>query len=344
MPIDITMSFVEVNTAMSNEVLSVVKFLKDDILLSSYYNNNVELRSIVQEPDSLSAPVLANIVAPDVISCVQQTESNSILVGLNDGTLRYLDLENTKVSEPILQASDEGVGINFCKKIENNMIVASSYEGSIWLVDPRSPAKLFRYNTSGRIFALDTTSRYVTLGKSGQEVEIFDIRRLDSSLMVRLTGLRYQITSLKTFPDGEGYAIGSIDGRISIDAFNELQDASKRKFAFKCHRQKDSASGVDHVYPVTALTFHPKYDTLFTSGGDGHVCIWDWGRRKRVKQLPSAPAPHFISHMDLNHEGTCVVVGVTNDSFLRSQNGNAEKILSKIYCRELTESESKPKQ
>ena len=52
------------------------------------------------------------------------------------------------------------------------------------------------------------------------------------------TPLKNETTSLACFPDGSGFAIGSIEGRVGLK--NALYDGLDRKiddFNFKCHRE-----------------------------------------------------------------------------------------------------------
>lgn len=56
-------------------------------------------------------------------------------------------------------------------------------------------------------------------------------------------------------PNGQGYASSSIEGRVAVEFFDASDESQKRKYAFKCHRQAEG--GVDVVYPVNALAFHP---------------------------------------------------------------------------------------
>jgi hypothetical protein len=52
-----------------------------------------------------------------------------------------------------------------------------------------------------------------------------------------------------------GYAAASIEGRVAVEYFDPSPAAQAMKYAFKCHRQ--TVNGVDHVWPVNALAFHP---------------------------------------------------------------------------------------
>lgn len=60
-------------------------------------------------------------------------------------------------------------------------------------------------------------------------------------------------------PNGRGYATSSIEGRVAVEYFDQDAATQKNHFAFKCHRA--AVDGVDTVYPVNALAFHPMYVT-----------------------------------------------------------------------------------
>lgn len=53
----------------------------------------------------------------------------------------------------------------------------------------------------------------------------------------------------------DGYALGSIEGRIAVEFFDSSVESQARKYAFKCHRQQ--VEDTDMVYPVNALAYHP---------------------------------------------------------------------------------------
>lgn len=257
-----------------------------------------------------------------------------------DGSIRQIDHENMKLSSAIHVPSNgqensisQTINHLSCVPGHENLVVASNYAGNLTYLDFRTHRAVFHHKTS-KVFALDTTSKYVTVGQESQKVEIFDIRKWDSAWQTRRSGLKYQITALQNFPSGEGYVLSSLDGRASVEYYDELPEVQKLKFAFKCHRHKDKNTGADTVYPVNALRFHEQTNTLFTGGGDGHVCLWDWQRRKRTKQFAAVDAS--IWHMDINHDGSVLVVGTTEDLFLRAKDYDSEvEPKSKVYLRTL---------
>lgn len=51
----------------------------------------------------------------------------------------------------------------------------------------------------------------------------------------------------------------------------------------QCHRRNEN--GLDVVFPVNAVAYHPVFGTFATGGGDGVVNIWDGNNKKRLFQV-----------------------------------------------------------
>jgi cell cycle arrest protein BUB3 len=85
-------------------------------------------------------------------------------------------------------------------------------------------------------------------------------------------------------PRGVGYALSSIEGRVAVEYFDPSAAWQAKRFAFKCHRGK--VDGVETVYPVNAIAFHPSHGSFATGGGDGVVNTWDPFNKKRLRQFP----------------------------------------------------------
>lgn len=329
------------------DILSSVLFSpSDDVLSVAAFDDSVLLYNC-QSPDGHISPrLVSRFHSPSPVLTSAYTSSHATFAGLLDGSVRQLDYENMKMSLPLLSA-DTGLsqGVNHLRAMpgDANLLVASTFAGCLTFIDPRVP-RVCHQLTSTKIFALDATADRVTVARAAQLVEIFDLRALDSPCQTRLSGLRYQVTALSCFPSGEGYALSSIDGRVSVEYYSEA--LQERKYAFKCHRHRDKPAGVDMVYPVTQLLFHKHYNSMLTCGADGHVCVWNWETRKRMKQFPVVPGvPVALSHMDVNHDGTLLAVGAGDDLYLRRADFNEPMPpqRSRIYLRALGEGDCKPK-
>lgn len=60
----------------------------------------------------------------------------------------------------------------------------------------------------------------------------------------------------------QGYVLSSIEGRVAVEYLDPSQEVQKKKYAFKCHRLKEE--GIEHVYPVNAISFHSVHNTFAT--------------------------------------------------------------------------------
>ena len=139
-------------------------------------------------------------------------------------------------------------------------------------------------------------------------------------------------------PNDAGYASSSIEGRVAVEWFDPSPTSQARKYAFKCHRQT-SAEGVDVVYPVNALAFHPVHGTFASGGGDGIVALWDGVAKRRIRQYQKYPAS--IAALSFSADGRFLAVGVS-PGFEDGTEGQDEGVV-KVFIRELGENEAKGK-
>jgi mRNA export factor len=161
--------------------------------------------------------------------------------------------------------------------------------------------------------------------------------------------LRYQTRRIAAFPEGDGYAIGSIEGRVAIKYvdLNKVPEInpetktmnSKDDFAFRCHRTGDNMS---EVYAVNDIAFNPAYGTFCTGGGDGSWIIWDKDSRSRLKQgYHQNKAP--ITALDYSYNGDLLAYAAGYDwaKGIAYENSFQPK-LSIHYCPD-SDKKKKPK-
>merc|ERR1712238_432229 len=141
---------------------------------------------------------------------------------------------------------------------------------------------------------VDASRNRVLVATSGRRNCFFDLRMLKdeenekekskifkfNSVLERESSLKFQTRCVKFFPDGHGFCLGSIEGRVGVEFLDELVDVQMKltRYAFKCHR---SANGL--VHPVNVIDFHPKHRHTFATGGcDGTVVLWDGENKNNI--------------------------------------------------------------
>ncbi|CAG13325.1 unnamed protein product [Tetraodon nigroviridis] len=152
------------------------------------------------------------------------------------------------------------------------------------------------------------------------------------------SGLGFEEHGLRTAAKGvqpQGYVLSSIEGRVAVEYLDPSQEVQKKKYAFKCHRLKED--GIEHVYPVNAISFHSVHNTFATGGSDGFVNIWDPFNKKRLCQFHRYPTS--IASLAFNNDGTMLAIA----SSYMQEKGDISHPEDAIFIRQVTDAETKPK-
>lgn len=172
----------------------------------------------------------------------------------------------------------------YCKDMGNGSpcVVTGSWDKTIKYWDVRAPTgtPMGGVQLSDKVYCMDVRSPLLVVGTADRKLRVYDIRKPQEIFHEKMAQLKYQFRCLATFPDQTGYAVGSIEGRVSIDHVQE-KDRKALDFAFKCHRDHDT--GV--IYPVNSIAFHEQHGTFATAGGDGGFNFWDKDNKHRLKQF-----------------------------------------------------------
>jgi len=155
----------------------------------------------------------------------------------------------------------------------------------------------------------------------------------------RESSLKFQIRCVACMPNDMGYATSSIEGRIAVDWFDESEEAQKKKYAFKCHRQTEN--DIDVVYPVHALAFHPVHQLTFASGGgDGTVSLWDGSGKRRIKMFQKFS--ESVAALTFSNDGKYLAVGVSPE-LEDGKDFDVQPDDVKVLIREIADGEAKGK-
>ncbi|KAF7845768.1 hypothetical protein BT93_L0718 [Corymbia citriodora subsp. variegata] len=202
--------------------------------------------------------------------------------GANDSSKVYSGGLDRSVIETDVETSTYRVianhddAVKCVKYLESaNCLVSASWDSTLRLHDPRSSTPA---NSSSSVsaplpskaFSMDSAGDKLVLAMAQRHVLIYDHRNLSSALssnseqqstttiepyQKRENSLKFMTRSVRCMPNGKGYASSSIEGRVAVEYFDQSSEVQKGHFAFKCHRA--TVDGVDTVYPVNALAFHP---------------------------------------------------------------------------------------
>lgn len=177
------------------------------------------------------------------------------------------------------------------------------------------------------------------LAKASAEAAMQSVAtKIDVELYQRREGsLKFMTRAVATMPTDSGYASSSIEGRVAVEWFDASSESQSRKYAFKCHRQ--TVDGVDVVYPVNALAFHPEHGTFASGGGDGVVALWDGVGKRRIRQYPKYGSS--VAALAFSADGRYLAVAVS-PGFEDGKDEIADGSVN-VFIRELGPTEAKGK-
>ncbi|CAL1698912.1 unnamed protein product [Somion occarium] len=269
-----------------------------------------------------------------VLTCCFADANRAFSGGL-DTSVRELDLTTEKVTH-LGQHSDSISASNYSKDL--NVLITGSWDRTLRFWDPRaSNPQQASYDLPERVYQMDLVNHTLVVSMASRLFNIYDIRKMDSPAQTRESSLKFMTRALACMTDGQGFATGSVEGRIAVEYFDPSPEAQEKKYAFKCHRQ--TIADVDHVWPVNALAFHPVYNTFASAGSDGTVSIWDHKLKKRLRQYPKYPTA--IPSIAFNCDGTKLAVGVSY-TWDEGEEGAKKAERPAVYVRKVGD-EVKPK-
>ena len=226
----------------------------------------------------------------------------------------------------------------------HNILISASWDCTLHvhrLSQPSEPPT--NVSLPGKPFSVSATATKLVVAMSQRALHIYELSSLASKptpepWQRRESSLKFMTRAVSCMPTDLGYASSSIEGRVAVEWFDPSQESQARKYAFKCHRQA-SPEGIDVVYPVNALAFHPVHGTFASGGGDGIVALWDGVAKRRIRQYQKYASS--VAALSFSGDGKYLAVAVC-PGFEDGREGVGEGEV-KIFIRELGEGEAKGK-
>ncbi|CAN3356173.1 mRNA export factor Gle2p [Diutina catenulata] len=253
-----------------------------------------------------------------VLSAAWSTDGTQIVSGSADKQVKLFNLQ-TQQAQQIGVHNDAVRSVRYveCGPSNTPVVVSGSWDKTLKYWDMRTPNPVATVQLPERVYAMDSISKLLVVGCAERHNVIINLENPQNIFKTKESPLKWQTRVITCYPQADGFAIGSIEGRCAIQYIDDAVH-SERGFSFKCHRQSKSGTlrtplkvSDSTAYPVNAISFHPGYGTFSTAGSDGTFAFWDKDARQKLKAFPNVGGA--ITSTAFNRDGSIFAYGVSYD-------------------------------
>lgn len=271
---------------------------QQDLLAVASWDKKVRIYEIDPNTGNNQGRAMFEHDAP-VFSARWSPDGQRIVSGGADKQVKLFDLASQQAQQigqhdaPVKSVRYVDVG-----PTNTPVVVSGSWDKTLRYWDTRLPQPVTTIQLSERVYDMDSSQKLLVVAQAERHISIIDLNQPQQIFKTMTSPLKWQTRTVSCYPQGNGFAVGSIEGRCSIQYIDE-QEQSKFGFSFRCHRKalpntpgSTTSSALrpslneSHIYSVNSIVFHPVYGTFSTAGSDGTFCFWDKDAKQRLKAFP----------------------------------------------------------
>jgi mRNA export factor len=268
-----------------------------NLLVAASWDNSVRCwelqRSHAAGPVTAAQPKAEMKHEGPVLSTVFTDDGTTVFSGSGDNTVKMWSLAEAGHAGTVIGKHDQPVRtVRYIP--EMRLVASASWDKTVKFWDARQSTPTHSIQLPDKSYSMDVKGPFVVVATADRKISTYNLGSGCTLESCMESTLKNQTRCVSIFPDLSGFAVGSIEGRVSIEYFGELPGPQgqlrpaptqgKKAFAFKCHREAPAGKQA-LVYPVNCIDFHPA-GTFLTVGSDGCLNTWDKDSRQRLKAFP----------------------------------------------------------
>ncbi|KAI0787859.1 Poly(A)+ RNA export protein [Fomes fomentarius] len=329
---------IEVADPPADSISSMAFSPSADYLAVGSWDNNVRIYEVGASGQTQGKAMYSH--QGPVLSVCWNKDGSKILSGGADNAGRMFDVTTGQAT----QVAQHDAPIRVVRWIESpqgGVLVTGSWDKTVKYWDLRTPNPVSTVSLPERCYTLDVTYPLMVVGTAERHIQVFNLQNPTTAFKTLVSPLKWQTRVVSSFPSANGFAVGSIEGRVAIQ-YVEDKDASNN-FSFKCHRRDQTPSAKDQslVYAVNDISFHPVHGTFSTCGSDGTINFWDKDARTRLKSFDPVPGP--VPCTTFNRTGSIFAYAISYD-WSKGHSGMTPGHPNKVMLHACKDDEVKRKQ
>ncbi|KAF9621206.1 hypothetical protein IFM89_016700 [Coptis chinensis] len=214
-----------------------------------------------------------------VLDCCFDEDSSGFFSASLDNTVRKFDFTSGK--EDVLGKHEAPVR---CVEHSNasGQLISGSWDKTVKCWDPRAASGkehtlVGTHLQPERVYSVSLVGNRLVVATAGRHVNVYDLRNMSKPEQQRESPLKYQTRSVRCYPNGTGFAVSSVEGRVAMEFF-DITEAGQAK----------------------------SYGTFASGGCDGYVNVWDGNNKKRLYQYSKYPTS--IAALAFSRDGCMLAV------------------------------------
>lgn len=266
-----------------NDSISSISWSKSNLISTGCWDKNIYTWKFQKNE---AKPVqMISLEAP--ILCTTYSDDN-LYSGSCDG---HIYLHQFEQSTLIGQHEAPVKTVHYSKEL--SLLITGSFDKTVKFWDVRQKKHVHSISISGKVNVSSVFEKKIMIGTQDQ------LLLYEGMDFISAYTPSFSIRSLSLFSNG--YAIGSMEGKVSIQYYKE------KGYSFKCHRIPD-----EKISAVHSIHYNPQKPHIFaTTGLDGSFNFWDQIQRVRVRKFQ--PYKQSIPCGQFNHDGTLYAYAVCYD-------------------------------
>ncbi|GJE94513.1 WD40-repeat-containing domain protein [Phanerochaete sordida] len=299
---------IEVSDPPTDSISSLSFSPQADYLAVGSWNNEVRIYEVGANGQTQGKAMYGH--QGPVLDVCWNKDGTKILSGGADNAGRMFDI-TTGQSQQVAQHDAPIKVVRWIESPQGGILATGSWDKTLKYWDLRTPNPVSTVTLPERCYTMDVMYPLMVVGTAERHIQIFNLTNPTTPFKTMVSPLKWQTRVVSCFQSANGFAVGSVEGRVAIQ-YVEEKDASNN-FSFKCHRRDQSPTqkDVSLVYAVNDITFHPVHGTFSTCGSDGTINFWDKDARTRLKTFEPAPGP--VPCTTFNRNGTIFAYAVSYD-------------------------------
>ncbi|EPZ36237.1 WD40 repeat-like protein [Rozella allomycis CSF55] len=314
---------IEISTPLNDTVSELCFSPVADYLAASSWDGQTRVWEVQANGQTVARTSIQHDQQNPALCCTFSKDGTKVVSGGTDKAVRILDLNSNQTM--VLQGHEGPVKCVKWAESMSPIVISGSWDKTVKYWDLRSPNPAASVTLPERCYTMDVQYPHLVVGTAERNILIFNLSN-QSLVKNTVSPLKHQTRTISCFPDGKGYAVGSVEGRVGIEYFDEKNS--------KCHREGNN------IFAVNSISFHPFYGTFSTAGSDGAYAYWDKDSKSRLKTPTSVGNP--ITSTAFNRNGT-IFAYATGYDWHKGHEHHTQGTKNTIRLHAVTDSEIKPK-